>query len=630
MPVYKEYNGKPVVGYSAEERGYDNLPPGPQFWYYQNPDGTDGKPLDLEDENDMLGRMGYKKASELRKKSFGTRMAENLISGGGIGASFKKTLSEKSKARMMGIKESFDPLNMVKKLTGGSKLAPAVLGKMLGRSKQDLEYFSGDPRRRKLDTKATAGFDEETLQKSTESLGNIYNLLKKDRDNKIKQRQKKENFEESLDKQEELRNQELIKALTARRKKKEPTKKEEEKEKPKKAAPEKPAAGKAPSVPKKGAPKKAPTKPAEAPKKAPTKPAEAPKKAPTKPAEVPKPPTKSPEVPKPAPKPPAKETPKPVPEKPTAAPVPKPTEVKPPTAKPVTKPKAKPPTAKPEPKLEAKPPTAGKIPPVTTSGTKGLVLGALVAAGYSTKTQANIMANVEKESNFNPRNEEIPKSEKIFSMFGGPEVGKTKDGRSLNKSGNVIRFPTMEDAKAIVAAGPEAYFNKVYDGRMGNTSPGDGYKYRGRGFIQITGKDMYIRVGKLIGEDLVGNPDLANKPEIAAKIVPAFFQLKMKERKLKLEDFENIDVVNTTVGGADMQSREQRKVLAAAYANELNTGNQIDSVSKENKDLKATNEKDRPANIVNNNTVIQNPGEPPKKKTEKVDDRPAPIKKQQG
>ena len=80
----------------------------------------------------------------------------------------------------------------------------------------------------------------------------------------------------------------------------------------------------------------------------------------------------------------------------------------------------------------------------------------------------------------------------------------------------------------------------------------------------------------------------------------------------------------------DRSKNLQNNKSTPEQTNGLNIGNQIDQASKENKDLKSTSEKDRPANIVNNNTVIQNPGEPQKKKTEKVDDRPAPIKKQQG
>ena len=209
-------------------------------------------------------------------------------------------------------------------------------------------------------------------------------------------------------------------------------------------------------------------------------------------------------------------------------------------------------------------------------GSKGLVLAALVAAGYSTAAQANIMANVDKESGFNPRSEEMPKAEKIFSMFGPPGVpgGQPVGGK------NKVRFPTLQDAKDTVAAGPETYFNKVYDGRMGNNVPGDGYKYRGRGFIQITGKDMYNRVGKLIGVDLVNNPDLANQPETAAKIIPAFFKLKAMEKKLKPEQYDDINVVNATVGSADVKSRELRVQLSKSYSDQLN------SMSSENADMK--------------------------------------------
>ena len=120
------------------------------------------------------------------------------------------------------------------------------------------------------------------------------------------------------------------------------------------------------------------------------------------------------------------------------------------------------PTAKPEAPPAVKPPTAAKIPPVVVSGTKGLVLGALVAAGFSKEAQANMMANVEKESNFQPRSEEVPRPEKVFAMFGGPEVKQTKSGKPLNASGNVIRFPTMEDAKNIVAKGRKLASDSVF------------------------------------------------------------------------------------------------------------------------------------------------------------------------
>ena len=70
---------------------------------------------------------------------------------------------------------------------------------------------------------------------------------------------------------------------------------------------------------------------------------------------------------------------------------------------------------------------------------------------------------------------------------------------------------------------PQKIASRVYGGRMGNgaESTGDGYKFRGRGYIQLTGKDNYTRFGKFIGEDTVANPDLvATKYPLASA---AFF-----------------------------------------------------------------------------------------------------------
>ena len=57
---------------------------------------------------------------------------------------------------------------------------------------------------------------------------------------------------------------------------------------------------------------------------------------------------------------------------------------------------------------------------------------------------------------------------------------------------------------------PEKIANRVYGGRMGNgpEATGEGYKFRGRGYIQLTGKDNYVAFGKAINEDLTANPDL--------------------------------------------------------------------------------------------------------------------------
>jgi putative chitinase len=69
-------------------------------------------------------------------------------------------------------------------------------------------------------------------------------------------------------------------------------------------------------------------------------------------------------------------------------------------------------------------------------------------------------------------------------------------------------FPTEAAAKAYERQ-PAKIASKVYGGRMGNgpESTGEGYKFRGRGYIQLTGKENYTAFGKAINEDICSNPD---------------------------------------------------------------------------------------------------------------------------
>lgn len=70
-------------------------------------------------------------------------------------------------------------------------------------------------------------------------------------------------------------------------------------------------------------------------------------------------------------------------------------------------------------------------------------------------------------------------------------------------------FPDEAKAK-LYERKPEKIANLIYGGRMGNgpEASGDGWKHRGRGFIQLTGKDNYTAFGKAIGVDILANPDL--------------------------------------------------------------------------------------------------------------------------
>lgn len=62
---------------------------------------------------------------------------------------------------------------------------------------------------------------------------------------------------------------------------------------------------------------------------------------------------------------------------------------------------------------------------------------------------------------------------------------------------------------------PEKLANEVYRGRMGNVKPGDGYLYRGRGMLQLTGKDSYARATAILQASVPGAPDLTREPDAA-------------------------------------------------------------------------------------------------------------------
>ena len=73
--------------------------------------------------------------------------------------------------------------------------------------------------------------------------------------------------------------------------------------------------------------------------------------------------------------------------------------------------------------------------------------------------------------------------------------------------------------------GPQ-YFTRMYEGRtdLGNTQPGDGARYHGRGFIQITGRANYRDYGKKLGVPLEEQPELALSPDVAARILARYFK----------------------------------------------------------------------------------------------------------
>jgi len=102
---------------------------------------------------------------------------------------------------------------------------------------------------------------------------------------------------------------------------------------------------------------------------------------------------------------------------------------------------------------------------------------------------------------------------------------------------------------------------KRYEGRadLGNTVPGDGKRFMGRGYVQITGRSNYAKATKVCGRDLVAQPDLALEPDIAGKIIVDGMTKGWFTGK-KLGDFSDYVSMRRVVNGTD------RAVLIAGYA----------------------------------------------------------------
>lgn len=100
------------------------------------------------------------------------------------------------------------------------------------------------------------------------------------------------------------------------------------------------------------------------------------------------------------------------------------------------------------------------------------------------------------------------------------------------------RFPTIEIANEY-ARNPKKIANKVYASRMGNRdeSSGDGFRFRGRGCIQLTGHANYFHAGNACGEDFVMNPDLVATPKYAAMTAGWFWDTHKLNKFADIRDF---------------------------------------------------------------------------------------------
>ena len=144
---------------------------------------------------------------------------------------------------------------------------------------------------------------------------------------------------------------------------------------------------------------------------------------------------------------------------------------------------------------------------------KAFLKAAMDAEGITDSAErAGLAAIIGGESGFVSRTEMGyggTSNDRLRMLFGSRLAGLSEDQLTALKANNVN------------------FFNTVYGGawgarNLGNTQPNDGYDYRGRGPLQLTGRSNYQRYAGKVSADLVGDPDLANDPQTGAKIAVAY------------------------------------------------------------------------------------------------------------
>jgi len=455
--------------------------------------------------------------------------------------------SETMQNNTRGLMSNLNPFNLVSGIFGRKKSATDNYAGTKGGMRKGLkDSKKKDPKF--VSKVARADVPPQKGESITDIAGKLYGLIRRNEEKKKKELQIEENFAKSFNEVKEKRNQQLIEALTKQPKglKKETKKIKKESDKTKKEIQDL----------KKETPKGKGIEKPEIPKGA-------------KPSPRAQPPTAA------APKGPT----------PSATPAPKgPT----PSATPA--PKGPTPSA-PSSVPSAAIPTAAKI-GIGAAGVIGMVNAQADELGVTNEyAKKAILANIQKESNFVPQSENL----KAYANTSNKRIREIFTARANKYSDEELNQIKKDPYKfAEMVYGKDTKMGKS----MGNTEEGDGFKYLGRGFIQVTGKNNYRELGKKLGIDLVSNPEKLNDPQIAARAAIVFVRDGLGKNKInsfKNQSEANREVTQTIGGrglnlskgyGAELLSKVEKYSSNLPEGSTSSSGKRLAETSTENKDLK--------------------------------------------
>lgn len=171
-------------------------------------------------------------------------------------------------------------------------------------------------------------------------------------------------------------------------------------------------------------------------------------------------------------------------------------------------------------------------------------------SGMSKDETSQFLANIIHETGHFKRTRENLKysAERLMQLF-GPRMSMS--GKAISARNG---YDTLDKWKTIVTGGESAIAEAIYGGvwgakNLGNINPGDGAKFIGRGYLQLTGRSNYTKIGNALGIDLVNNPELACDPTNSAKIAIHFWNTRGAGERAKAKDYKGARV---KVNGGDL------------------------------------------------------------------------------
>ena len=218
---------------------------------------------------------------------------------------------------------------------------------------------------------------------------------------------------------------------------------------------------------------------------------------------------------------------------------------------------------------------ASAIPGLATARQRERAESLLVTAYRSGITDArelaNFMGQTQHESqNFNRFEENLNyRGSVLWDTFKGGGKLLPRNGLTEKEAGELAAIEDPQQRHKAIA-------NKIYGGEwgeaaLGNTEPDDGYKYRGRGYIQLTGRDNYADYHRKTGLDLVNRPELAANPGNAETLAVQYWKDKVQPRTSdRASVTEAGSIINTGRVGRAVKGIEDRQANAAAWETALN------------------------------------------------------------